>query len=75
MATKKSLARFIDTIMNCHPVSRIPEGPNWTYEIKLDGYRLEAVKAKGRVMVYSCRRTVLNRQVRLYCRGSRGSTR
>jgi hypothetical protein len=38
MATKKSPARFIDTIMNCHPVSRIPEGPNWTYEIKL--YRL-----------------------------------
>jgi ATP-dependent DNA ligase len=44
------------------PVSRIPECPAWTYEIKLDGYRLEAVKAKGRVTVYSRRRTVLNRK-------------
>jgi ATP-dependent DNA ligase len=66
MATKKSPARFIDTIMNRHPVSRTPEGPNWTYEIKLDGYRLEAVKAKGRVTVYSRRRTVLDLQVQLY---------
>jgi ATP-dependent DNA ligase len=61
MASKKSQARFIDT-MDCLPVSRIPEGPDWTYEIKLDGYRLEAVKAKGRVTVYSRRRTVLNRK-------------
>jgi len=31
--------------MDCLPVSRLPEGPEWTYEIKLDGYRLEAVRS------------------------------
>jgi ATP-dependent DNA ligase len=35
---------FIE-IMDCLPVSRLPEGPKWTYEIKLDGYRLEAVRS------------------------------
>lgn len=39
-------ASFIDS-MECLPVTKIPEGPEWTYEIKLDGYRLEAVKTKG----------------------------
>jgi hypothetical protein len=29
--------------MDCLPVSTLPEGSEWTYEIKLDGYRLEAV--------------------------------
>jgi DNA ligase D-like protein (predicted ligase) len=46
--------------MDCLPVSTVPEGPEWTYEIKLDGYRLEAVKTKGKVTVYSRRRNVLN---------------
>jgi ATP-dependent DNA ligase len=45
---------------DCPPVSTVPEGPEWTYEIKLDGYRLEAVKSKGKVTVYSRRRNVLN---------------
>jgi len=31
--------------MDCLPVSRLQEGPDWTYEIKLDGYRLEAVRS------------------------------
>lgn len=52
-------ASFIDS-MECLPVTKIPEGPEWTYEIKLDGYRLEAVKTKGTVTVYSRRRNILN---------------
>jgi DNA ligase D-like protein (predicted ligase) len=48
--------------MDCLQVSKVPEGPEWTYEIKLDGYRLEAVKTGGKVTVYSRRRNVLNRQ-------------
>jgi DNA ligase D-like protein (predicted ligase) len=52
-------ASFIET-MDCLPVSSVPTGPNWTYEIKLDGYRLEAVKSKGKVTVYSRRHNVLN---------------
>jgi DNA ligase D-like protein (predicted ligase) len=46
--------------MECLPVTKIPEGPEWTYEIKLDGYRLEAVKNAGKVTLYSRRRNVLN---------------
>jgi hypothetical protein len=29
--------------MECLPVRKLPEGPSWTYEIKLDSYRIEAV--------------------------------
>jgi DNA ligase D-like protein (predicted ligase) len=52
-------AAFIET-MDCLPVTKLPEGPNWTYEIKLDGYRLEAVKSQGKITVYSRRHNVLN---------------
>jgi ATP-dependent DNA ligase len=37
-------AGFIET-MDCLSVSRLPEGPEWTHEITLDGYRLEAVRS------------------------------
>jgi bifunctional non-homologous end joining protein LigD len=56
-----SKATFIES-MECLPVKEIPQGPGWTYEIKLDGYRLEAVKHKGKVTVYSRRRNVLNQK-------------
>jgi DNA ligase D-like protein (predicted ligase) len=46
--------------MECLPVAKIPEGLDWTYEIKLDGYRLEAVKGARNVTLYSRRRNVLN---------------
>jgi len=35
--TKRKRATFIET-MDCLPVTTVPEGPEWTYEIKL--YRL-----------------------------------
>ena len=54
-------ASFIET-MDCLPAAKIPEGPEWTYEIKLDGYRLEAVKRKGIVTLYSRRKNVLNQK-------------
>jgi ATP-dependent DNA ligase len=57
----KTAATFIES-MDCLPVARLPEGPEWTYEIKLDGYRLEAVKGSGEVTLYSRRRNVLNRK-------------
>jgi ATP-dependent DNA ligase len=59
--TSTAAASFIET-MNCLPVSMIPEGPAWTYELKLDGYRLEAVKTRGKVTVYSRRRNILDRK-------------
>jgi DNA ligase D-like protein (predicted ligase) len=65
MAAKKKAARptskasFIET-MDCLPVTKLPVGEGWTYEIKLDGYRLEAVKSGGKVTLYSRRHNVLN---------------
>src|SRR5690349_11829429 len=36
-------------------VRTLPEGPQWEYELKLDGYRLEAIKDGDKVRLYSRR--------------------
>jgi DNA ligase D-like protein (predicted ligase) len=54
-------AVFIES-MECLPVPNVPEGPEWTYEIKLDGYRLEAVRSVGRTILFSRRGNVLNKK-------------
>ena len=61
---KKKIAPKVGFIesMECLPVTTIPTGPEWTYEIKLDGFRLEAVKNGGKVILYSRRGNVLNRK-------------
>ena len=43
-------------------MARVPEGPQWSFEFKLDGYRLEAVKSAGKTTLYSRRKSVLNSQ-------------
>jgi DNA ligase D-like protein (predicted ligase) len=63
----KNLARAATTVafiesMECLPVTQIPEGRQWTYEIKLDGFRLEAVKNSGVTTLYSRRGNVLNKK-------------
>jgi ATP-dependent DNA ligase len=60
-ATPARTASFIET-MDCLPVAKVPEGAEWTYEIKLDGYRLEAVKSGKEVALYSRRRNLLNKK-------------
>ena len=60
-ATSHRKAEFIDT-MDCLPVTKLPDGPEWTYELKLDGYRLEAVRAGGETTLYSRRRNILNQK-------------
>jgi ATP-dependent DNA ligase len=50
--------------LECLPVEKIPEGDLWTYELKLDGYRLEAVKRAGKVILYSRRGTDLSQRGR-----------
>jgi bifunctional non-homologous end joining protein LigD len=36
-------------------VRSLPEGPEWEYELKLDGYRLQAIKDGDKVRLYSRR--------------------
>ena len=40
---QKGALRFIEP-MECLMVSALPEGPDWSYEIKLDGYRAHAIR-------------------------------
>lgn len=47
--------------MKCHLVRQIPEGPKWSYEIKLDGYRIEAGVDKDQVKLFTRRANDLSR--------------
>lgn len=51
--------RFIEP-MRAALVDKLPEGPAWQYEIKLDGYRAIAVKSEGEVELLSRNNLKLN---------------
>jgi DNA ligase D-like protein (predicted ligase) len=61
LAGSDRIARFMEP-MECLPVEQIPEGDPWTYELKLDGYRLLTVKTGGKVTLYSRRGTDLSKR-------------
>ncbi len=45
-------AGFIESML-CLAVDKLPEGPAWQYEVKLDGYRAIGVRTKARVELWS----------------------
>ena len=55
----KTKAAFTEP-MDCLAVSKLPEGANWVWEIKLDSYRAVAVKSSDAVTLYSRNRKILN---------------
>src|ERR1700736_315461 len=45
-------ARFVEPML-CLAVEKLPEGPAWQYEVKLDGYRAIGVRTKAGVELWS----------------------
>lgn len=60
-ALPQSKLQFVEPML-AEAVAELPEGSEWSYEIKLDGYRALVLKDRGEVTVYSRRGKVLNEQ-------------
>ena len=52
MPAGQTKARFFEPML-LQRSNSLPEGANWAYEVKLDGYRALAIKTSGRVQLRS----------------------
>ena len=48
--------------MQCKPVTTLPAGEKWIFELKFDGYRCIAVKRGHMVTLFSRNQKVLNKR-------------
>src|SRR5579863_7071477 len=55
--------------MECLPVARLPEGAEWIYELKLDGYRAQVIRDSKGVRVLSRNGNDLTKKYPLLARG------
>ncbi len=55
----RSAMKFIEP-MQCELAAQLPEGDDWQYELKLDGYRALAIKDQGAATLLSRRNNSLN---------------
>jgi bifunctional non-homologous end joining protein LigD len=56
-------------------VTKLPEGPAWTYELKFDGYRALGLKANGKVRLLSRNGKDFTRRFASIARAKRSLTR
>jgi bifunctional non-homologous end joining protein LigD len=49
----RQLAKRFFEPMKCLPVKEVPEGEDWAYELKFDGYRALAICQRGEVLLLS----------------------
>jgi ATP-dependent DNA ligase len=61
MPDKKAKAEFIEPMLLLR-TEKLPEGPDWLFELKLDGYRALAVKKGGKVQLRSRNDNDFNRR-------------
>ena len=59
-------AGFVEP-MECLAVTKLPDGPECVYQIKLDGYRVLAINATGKLSLYPRRRKSFSRQYQHVC--------
>src|SRR5215467_4831558 len=52
MHEKKTKAAFVEPMLLLR-TEKLPDGPNWLIELKLDGYRALAMKSEGKVQLRS----------------------